>query len=157
MARRLGIKFYRTCVKENLNVTEGMSQHVYYKPSTPSYSITSLPSVADWLSLLPAVSVFVYLAELHDKRVMSGQLPSEPAVGSIEPAATPTTAYHDDDKQSSSSRPAGGAVDSNSFAAGSKGSSQQVAPVTVDLKPSKKRGKKKLQTKAAGLTKCSIS
>jgi hypothetical protein len=27
MARRLGLKFYRTCVRENLNVTEGEHTH----------------------------------------------------------------------------------------------------------------------------------
>mmetsp|Transcript_1970 Transcript_1970/g.3057 ORF Transcript_1970/g.3057 Transcript_1970/m.3057 type:complete len:247 (-) Transcript_1970:866-1606(-) len=40
MARKLGLKLYRTCVKENINVTE----------------------------------VFMYLAELHQKKLASGQL-----------------------------------------------------------------------------------
>lgn len=44
MARRLGLKFYRTCVKEDLNVTEG----------EPNCSGSRTP--ADWLERQQAVS-----------------------------------------------------------------------------------------------------
>lgn len=43
MARKLGLKLYRTCVKENINVTE----------------------------------VFIYLAELHQRKIMQGPQPVE--------------------------------------------------------------------------------
>lgn len=49
LARKLGLKLYRTCVKENVNV----------------------------------VDVFVYLAELHTKKVAQGHMEAQPATPTI--------------------------------------------------------------------------
>mmetsp|Transcript_13263 Transcript_13263/g.23494 ORF Transcript_13263/g.23494 Transcript_13263/m.23494 type:complete len:328 (-) Transcript_13263:572-1555(-) len=56
MARKLGLKLYRTCVKENLNVTEA----------------------------------FVYLAELQNRKVMSGQMQAGPATAYISQPVAPS-------------------------------------------------------------------
>jgi len=97
LARKLGLKLYRTCVKEGINVTE----------------------------------VFVYLAELNQRKVQAVQppveaLPSKPKVLSAEPAEHSVT------------------IDSGDTRA-----------QTVDLAPSKKRTKGKKSFKDR-MSSCSV-
>lgn len=92
LARKLNLKLYRTCVKENVNV----------------------------------VDVFVYLAELHTKKLAQGHMEAQPA--------TPTIA---------------GRTQSSTAKTPEFGESKP--PQVVDLQPSKQRtgGKKRLKDKCS--------
>mmetsp|Transcript_20202 Transcript_20202/g.51171 ORF Transcript_20202/g.51171 Transcript_20202/m.51171 type:complete len:249 (-) Transcript_20202:284-1030(-) len=96
LARKLGLRLYRTCVKENINVTE----------------------------------VFVYLAELHQRKLAAGQLGAQ-------------------QQQEAAQSGPGGSVgeplpdrNNNTFGLDDNGERQQHAR-TVDIAPSKQRTKGK--------------
>lgn len=116
MARKLGLKLYRTCVKENINVTE----------------------------------VFTYLAELHNKKLVTGQLNQQPTTSAI--TAPPGSAAG---RQAATSEQGGGGAEQ-----ARPGTSEQRRPgdlpMTVELGPSKKRtgGKKSIKDK---FTACSVA
>ncbi|KXZ52218.1 Rab23 [Gonium pectorale] len=119
MARQLGLKLYRTCVKENINVTE----------------------------------VFGYLAELHHKKLQTGQLSQQPAAAAI--TAPPGSAAAAAAAAAAPPPPpiqqAQGGPEPVADAA-----PQREGPVTVNLQPSKVRTKGKKSLKAK-LTACSIA
>lgn len=120
MARKLGLKLYRTCVKENINVTE----------------------------------VFMYLAELHNKKLVTGQLNQQPATSAI--TAPPGSAAG---RQAAASTPEQGGAAGGAAEQPRPGTSERRPgdlPMTVELGPSKKRtgGKKSIKDK---MTACSVA
>jgi Ras-related protein Rab-23 len=116
MARKLGIKLYRTCVKENVNVTD----------------------------------VFVYLAQIHNKKMQNGSL-GQPVGGPAAPAVAAGSAGASRSGAAASSAEVGMAGE---VKAGADVPAQKA--MTVDLKPSKVRtgGKKKLSSKFSS---CSVA
>ncbi|KAJ9533814.1 hypothetical protein QJQ45_026908 [Haematococcus lacustris] len=109
LARKLGLRLYRTCVKENINVTE----------------------------------VFVYLADLHERKQAAGQLVAQQAAAAVSAATTVLGSKGSPPAQAT-----------NSFAEPSEAASQPKAR-TVDIGPSKVRtkGKKSFKDK---FTACSL-
>lgn len=108
LARKLGLRLYRTCVKENINVTE----------------------------------VFVYLAELHQRKLAAGQLGAQQQQQQQQQeAGQPAQAgYNNPEPQPDRNN--------NTFGVDEDGQRQEHAR-TVDLAPSKRRtkGKKSFKDK----------
>ncbi|KAF5837319.1 small rab-related GTPase [Dunaliella salina] len=115
LARKLGCKLYRTCVKEDINVTE----------------------------------VFVYLAELHDKKMNSGRLgmpPQRPVAfsgaslqGSSPGAGSSPSAQQQADGQEGD----GVQQPQQQVLRQVQSPTPQAEAKTVELRPNKERGKKK--------------
>lgn len=112
IARKLGLKLYRTCVKENINVTE----------------------------------VFVYLAELHQRKQSAGPPPAE----TIPPSGTAPR------PESKNKQPEG---NFRAEAPADTGPADQDGRArTIDIGPSKKRtkGKKSMKDRMGSLS-CSLA
>lgn len=109
LARKLGLRLYRTCVKENINVTE----------------------------------VFVYLAELHQKKLAAGQLGSQQPQAATGNAAAGAAAAASEPNRNS-----------NTFGMEESTEDRTQRARTVDIAPSKVRtkGKKSFKDKLS----CSV-
>ncbi|KAI8468122.1 MAG: small rab-related GTPase [Monoraphidium minutum] len=132
MARRLGLKFYRSCVKEGLNVTE----------------------------------VFSDLAELHDHKMAAGQIAPGSAAQALAPPGAPAAAAasgagaaaaagggEEAEAGAASAGGGGGAAGAGPSWGGGGGAGSGwgsgrggagALPATVELEPSRRRGKKSL-------------
>lgn len=105
-------------------------------------------------------AVFVYLAELHDKKVAAGQCEAAPAATPIQQVAAgaPRAA---EATSSGVGAAANGSGAHHAAGGGGMSRAQPVAmPATVELTPSRRRGKKRLVdriSKAARISTCTIS
>eukprot|EP00798_Chlamydomonas_sp_ICE-L_P032316 gene32316-16887_t len=112
LARKHGMKLYRTCVKENLNVTE----------------------------------VFVYLAELHQRKVQAGQLGQPVQLPGSQPVGGADEQPDDESQEGDGGRQV--------FSAGNEPVPEGRAR-TVTLEPSRKRTKGK-KSFSGRMTACSV-
>ncbi|KAF6255346.1 small rab-related GTPase [Scenedesmus sp. NREL 46B-D3] len=146
MARRLGLKFYRTCVKEDLNVTEVFT----YLAELHDRKLNS-----GHLQQGPAMPV------LEAGAAAAGDI-SEPAVGSSyhNPSVTATITLPNVGEQQHRKVYSSSAGEIDSSSGGDFGRKQ--LPASVQLHPSVQRGKKSVATKLkkkltkAKFTECSI-
>jgi hypothetical protein len=101
--------------------------------------------------------VFSYLAELHDRKMAAGQIANRPAAQALAPAAAAGDASADGSAAARAAPAVIAEVVTPSGAPGGKSGESgkgwsgaaAAMPATVELQPSKRRGKKSLGQRAA--------